>query len=129
MNARIGAVHPVLKAGDVDVSVQFYRCLGFEVVFQDAATNPNYVALRRDAVELHLQWADEKQWAYPIDHPAYRFLVDDVDGLYDEFKARGGAGLADAGSPWSFPKATPWGTREFHVRDPGRNSLQFFQAV
>ena len=30
-------------------------------------------------------------------------------------------------SPWASPGDTPWGTREFHVRDPDGNGLQFYR--
>jgi len=114
----------------VDESVRFYKNLGFSVVFQDAPTNPKYVALKRDGVELHIQWADKEQWAYPVDRPAYRFMVTDVDEIYHEFVQRGGIrSETNQGSPWASPKDTPWRTREFHLRDPSRNSLQFYRGL
>ena len=30
---------------------------------------------------------------------------------------------------WAAPGDTPWGTREFHLRDPGGNSLQFYRPM
>jgi catechol 2,3-dioxygenase-like lactoylglutathione lyase family enzyme len=130
MRASLQAVHPVLGARDVDESVRFYESIGFAVVFKDAATNPKYVAVRRDGVELHIQWADKEQWAYPIDRPAYRFVVTDVDEIYQEFVKSGGARSdTSQSSPWASPKDTPWGTREFHLRDPSQNSLQFYRAL
>ena len=33
---------------------------------------------------------------------------------------------ASGPSPWLAPGVTPWGTREFHVRDPDGNGLQFY---
>jgi Glyoxalase/Bleomycin resistance protein/Dioxygenase superfamily len=130
MTANLRAVHPVLGARDVEQLVRFYQCLGFAVVFQDAPTNPKYVAVRRDGVELHIQWADKEQWAYPIDRPAFRFVVTDVDEIYKEFSKSGGI-RSDTrqDSPWASPKDTPWGTREFHLRDPSQNSLQFYRSL
>jgi len=86
MTASLQAVHPVLAASNVEESVSFYQSLGFAVVFQDAPRNPKYVAVRRDGTELHIQWADKEQWAYPTDRPAYRFVVTDVDEIYQESK-------------------------------------------
>lgn len=130
MGANLEAVHPVLAAADVEESVRFYRGLGFSIVFQDAAINPKYVAVRRDGVELHIQWADKEQWAYPTDRPAYRLVVTDVDEMYQEFVKSGGIRTdVSQGSPWASPKDTPWGTREFHLRDPSQNSLQFYRAL
>jgi predicted enzyme related to lactoylglutathione lyase len=130
MRANLQAVHPVLAASDVETSVRFYQSLGFAVAFQDAPTNPKYAAVRRDVVELHIQWADAEQWAYPTDRPAIRFVVTDVDALYAEFVKSGGIRSdASQGSPRASPKDTPWGTREFHLRDPGKNSLQFYRRL
>lgn len=129
MKAHLQSIHPVLAASDVMVSVQFYRDLGFILSFQDTPEEPKYAGVVRDNVELHIQWADPEQWAYPTDRPAYRFVVSDVDAIYREFVDSGriNAGTSQ-GSPWAAPADTPWGTREFHVRDPGQNSLQFYHA-
>jgi catechol 2,3-dioxygenase-like lactoylglutathione lyase family enzyme len=130
MRANIRAVHPVLGARDVEESVRFYQSLGFAEVFRDASTNPKYVAVRRDGVELHIQWADKEQWAYPVDRPVFRFVVTDVDQIFNEFVKSGGIrSNTKEGSPWASPQDTPWGTREFHLRDPSQNSLQFYCSL
>lgn len=125
MTTRLLAAHPVLMAHDVATSLQFWRRLGFEVAFADAEVAPKYACVTRDNVELHLQWADAGQWVDGVDRPAYRFLVDDVDALFRAFDASGA--IAPSGSPWAAPGDTPWGTREFHMRDPGGNVLQFYR--
>lgn len=128
MTSVLHGVHPVLMARDVTVSIRFYEDLGFALLFQDTQDAPKYAGVRRDNVELHLQWGDPEQWAHAGDRPAYRFLVDDVDGLYREFVASGRIGAQTSqGSPWAMPAETPWGTREFHLRDPGGNVLQFYR--
>lgn len=123
------AVHPVLMARDVAVSLRFYEQLGFAVCFKDAEADPRYAAVRRDAVELHLQWGDAGQWVAGQDRPVYRLRVSDVDALHREFVASGLGAGASQGSPWAAPGDTPWGTREFHLRDPGGNGLQFYRAL
>ncbi|MBL8809635.1 MAG: VOC family protein [Planctomycetaceae bacterium] len=128
MTASLEGVHPVLMAKDVATSVQFYACLGFKLLFQDSLIKPSYAVMRREAAELHIQWQAPEQWSFAVDRPAYRFLVSDVDALFQEFSDRGG--ITDETvqkSPWSRPADTPWGTREFHLRDPGENSLQFYR--
>ncbi|MGE5234213.1 MAG: bleomycin resistance protein [Acidobacteriota bacterium] len=128
MTTRLEAVHPVLMSSDVATSIRFYSRLGFELAFQDDASPPKYAALRRDEVEIHLQWHHGEQWAYPNDRPTYRFLVREVDALYAEL--RGDGALPDplsSRSPWPKPTDTPWGTREFHVLDPDGNGLQFYR--
>ncbi len=130
MRAQLQGVHPVLAASDVTASVQFYCNLGFTLLFQDTPEGPRCAGVTRDGVELHIQWAEPEQWAYPTDRPAYRFVVSDVDAIYREF-VEGGRIDTDArqGSPWAAPADTPWGTREFHIRDPGQNSLQFYRSL
>ena len=122
------AVQPVLMSRDVAASVRFYERLGFALRFQDAPVAPRYAGVTRDGVELHLQWQDESQWASHVDRPTYRFLVGDVDQLYLEFRGNGASADQPGGtSPWLVPADTPWGTREFHLRDPDGNGLQFYR--
>ena len=130
MTARLESVQPVLMSSDVLLSVRFYERLGFSLRFQDHPVDPKYAVITRDGVELHLQWQDQKQWAYPIDRPTYRFLVQDVDGLYAELRDHGTLNVQTSGnSPWGMPGDTPWGTREFHVRDLDGNGLQFYRLL
>jgi catechol 2,3-dioxygenase-like lactoylglutathione lyase family enzyme len=130
MKAILQEVHPVLAAKDVSASVDFYRRLGFTLRFQDTPSEPRYAVVQRDGVELHIQWASAVQWDHPVDRPTYRFIVSALDALYDEFGQSGEIPSAgDHVSPWAKPGDTPWGTREFHVRDPGLNGLQFYQPL
>lgn len=127
MTHVLEAVQPVLMSRDVDRSIRFYIRLGFSETFRDRGDDPRYAGVARNGVELHLQWQDETQWAYPIDRPTYRFVVSDVDGLFEELVENGAIDGGDSlGSPWERPGDTPWGTREFHVRDPDGNGLQFY---
>lgn len=126
--ARLEGVHPVLMCSNVSASIRFYRRLGFELWFIDTPEAPRYAAVRRDGVELHLQWHDTDAQDANQDRPVYRFLVREVDELYVEFRERGALNAqAVHGSPWSVPGDTPWGTREFHVRDLDGNGLQFYR--
>jgi catechol 2,3-dioxygenase-like lactoylglutathione lyase family enzyme len=129
MKAYLRAVHPVLAARDVAISVRFFIDLGFEPLFQDAPDAPRYAAVQRDGAQLHLQWADPIHWSYAMDRPVYRFLVDDVDALYSEFAASHDFDAGARRSPWAAPANTPWGTREFHLHDPAGNGLQFYSAL
>jgi len=108
---------------DVVRSIEFYQRLGFTLAGQDAPDDPKYARIQRDNIELHLQWHDAREWDYPSDRPTYRFLVLDVDELYKQFGESGA--LLDA----TGVSETPWGTREFHVRDPDLNGLQFYRSL
>ncbi len=124
------AVHPVLGAKEVSASVAFYQRLGFSLVFADAPASPRYAVVTRDACELHLQWQDASSWQGSTDRPTYRFLVADVDALFHELRS---SGLVPdpslPASPWALPGNTPWGTREFHIKDPAGNGLQFYRPA
>ena len=123
-------VHPVLSSSDVAASVAFFAELGFVLRFQDDATSPRYAAVVRDSVELHIQWHDDSRADRNKDRPVYRFLVDNVEALYADFIARAPKRLATpTESPWHRPALTPWGTREFHIHDPDRNGLQFYEPA
>jgi len=118
---KLESVQPVLMSRDVVRSVEFYAKLGFALAGQDDADNPKYARIRRDDIELHLQWHDAKEWEYPNDRPSYRFVVSDVDAIYERFNEN--KALIDA----TEIKETPWGTREFHLRDLDMNVLQFYR--
>lgn len=115
-------VHPVLPCKDVAKTIEFYvKKLGFSLSFQDA-NEPKYAGVKRDNVELHLQWHESEEWER-IERPMLRFLVDDVDALHDEYKGKGvfhdRTVLCD----------TTWGTREFAFFDPNNNGLTFYTGL
>jgi hypothetical protein len=120
-STQLLAVHPVLASRDVEASVRYYALLGFACAFQDRADAPRYAVIQRDGVELHVQWHDASHWNHPGDRPTYRFIVDDVDRLSADFDKIPDLDRTAVGD-------TPWGTREFHVRDPDQNGLQFYRA-
>lgn len=120
MSASLLQVQPVLAVRDVAASAHWYvQRLGFTLDFL-APEHPAYAVLRRDGVELHAQWSDPAD-AGPGDRPMLRFLVDDVEALFQEFQPAGvfhdRTALRD----------TPWGTREFAFYDADRNGLTFYQ--
>jgi hypothetical protein len=36
--------------------------LGFEIALADDNTDPLYAGIKRDIIEIHLQWHDPKKW-------------------------------------------------------------------
>lgn len=123
MRPRIDTVHPVLGSRELARSIRFYQQLGFALSFGGPPENSHYAAVQRDGVELHLQWQDPKECERIGDRPTYRFVVADVDGIYREFRE---AGVLEQ---ITTIMETAWGTREFHVRDPDGNGLQFYRAL
>jgi catechol 2,3-dioxygenase-like lactoylglutathione lyase family enzyme len=112
------AIHPIIGTRDMKRAIEFYtRQLGFELAFRDQSDPPNYVGFRRDEVEVHMQF----QFEYEMAAIRLRFLVDDPDALYKDYRQRGvectSEGVHD----------TPWGTREFALYDADRNALSFYR--
>ena len=117
---RLQAVQPVLPSRDVKASIEFYVSrLGFELAFADSPTEPRYAGLRRDGVEIHLQWHDPEKWDR-VERPSLRFVVPDVELLFEEYRDQvvfhEGTALRD----------TEWGTREFAFFDSDSNGLTFY---
>ena len=108
-------VEPVLMVRDVSRALAFYAQLGFEEVFRDDDHAPRFAMVARDAAWLAMQWHDYEGVAG--DRPVLRFPTQDVDALSEEF-----GGVVDRTEVTD----TSWGTREFHVRDPDGNGLQFY---
>ena len=112
--------HPILGTRDIQRAMDFYtQQLGFELAFRDKNDPPNYIGFRRDAVELHMQF----QFEHEMGTIRLRFLVEDPDALFQEYRERGiectPSGIRD----------TPWGTREFALYDPDRNALTFYRNL
>jgi catechol 2,3-dioxygenase-like lactoylglutathione lyase family enzyme len=116
--SKIERVEPVLNVRDMAAAANFYARLGFVEQFRDDPDSPMFVIVSRDDAVLALQWHDFVGIAG--DRPTLRFPVADVDGLSNEFGP-----LPDR----TDVSDTRWGTREFHVRDPDGNGLQFYRDV
>jgi catechol 2,3-dioxygenase-like lactoylglutathione lyase family enzyme len=118
--ATFARVQPILGTRDLAQAVRFYvDRLGFTLAFGDPSIRVNYVGLRRDNVELHLQF----QFEHEMQTTRLRLVVDDPDALYEEYQDQDvfheGTRLAD----------TPWGTREFALHDLDRNALTFYRHL
>jgi catechol 2,3-dioxygenase-like lactoylglutathione lyase family enzyme len=108
--------HPIIGTRDIDRAIAFYtEQLGFALAFDDPNRPRNYVGFRRDAVELHMQFQFEDE----MGTIRLRFVVEDPDALFAEYKARGVA--------CNELRDTPWGTREFDMFDLDRNALTFYR--
>src|SRR3954467_3193501 len=88
--------HPILGTRDIQRAIDFYlHRLGFRVAFGNQTDPPNYVGFRRDAVELHMQF----QFEHEMGTIRLRFLVEDPDALFNEYRERGvecsAAGIRD----------------------------------
>ena len=107
----------VLPVDDVARSLDYYRDkLGFEghAYERDPAT---YGYASRARCNLHFAHTPG-QSAHPNGFFDVYVYVDDIDGLYDELRARG-ADILNA------PVETDYGLREIRVRDPDGYVLAF----
>ncbi len=123
MLAKLKAVNPVLPSQDVAAAIKYYvELLGFTLLFQDSADTPHYAGLKRDDVEIHVQWHDASEWA-AVERPQLRFVVPDVEALFEEFQ---GVGVFHGNTKLL---ETPWGTREFAFFDRDQNGLFFYAEL
>ena len=112
--------HPILGARDIQRAIEFYtQQLGFQLAFRDKTDPPNHLGFRRDAVELHMQF----QFEHEMGTIRLRFLVEDPDALFNEYRQR-----AVECTPNSVHD-TSWGTREFALYDLDRNALTFYRDL
>lgn len=110
---------PVLHVSSSVEAEEFYcRRLGFSRHFvyriDEAKPDPCYMGLTRDDAWLHVSSFSGDGISGGVVH----LLVDDVDGLYEEFQGKGvGVDLK--------PTDQTWGNREMNVKDPDGNSIRF----
>jgi catechol 2,3-dioxygenase-like lactoylglutathione lyase family enzyme len=113
---NVQSAHPILGTRDIQHAIGFYaRQLGFKSAFSDS----NYVGFRRDAFELHMQF----QFEHEMGTIRLRFLAEDPDALFDEYRQRG-----IECSPSSL-RDRRWMTREFALYDLDRNALTFYREL
>src|SRR6195256_4727968 len=114
--------HPIVGTRDIERAIEFYtKQLGFDLTFRDSADTPNYIVFRRDTVALHMQF----QYEHEMGTIRLRFLVEDPDALFGEYRQRGVACTPNSNSVHD----TPWGTREFALYDLDRNALTFYRDL
>jgi catechol 2,3-dioxygenase-like lactoylglutathione lyase family enzyme len=110
-------------------SLAFYTgVLDFERVDgDDNPDDPSFSVLARNGDQLILSsHRGDGQFGQAV-----VVTTDDVDALFRKFRARG---LHTPGNPdapaavHEGPIDQSWGTREFYVDDPDRNTLRFTQA-
>jgi catechol 2,3-dioxygenase-like lactoylglutathione lyase family enzyme len=113
------SLHPIVGTRDIERAIAFYTTqLGFAVAFRDSGTPTNYAGLRRDGVELHMQF----QYEHEMGTIRVRFRVTNPDALLAEYRAKKVEIQNDI-------RNTQWGTREFALYDLDRNALTFYRAL
>lgn len=124
MNPHMYQIHPVLPVQDVLAALFFYvNKLGFKIAFADDDKNPTYAGIRRDHIEIHLQWHDTKEWEQSVNRPMLRIVTQYVDKLFEEYKEK------EVFHKSTMIRETPWKTREFAFYDLYKNGLTFYESL
>jgi catechol 2,3-dioxygenase-like lactoylglutathione lyase family enzyme len=107
-----------LATHDMQRAVQFYRMLGFELLYggEEAAftsfrAGSNFLNLIARPAERRCSW-----WGRLI------FYVSEVDALYSRLVAAGC-------QPDTAPRDAEWGERFFHLTDPDGHELSFARRL
>ena len=101
---------------DMARSLEFYRKLGFELVYGGEHTLFSSLKAGTAFVNLAVRPAYEHRWWGRI-----IFRVDDVDAHHRMVQAQGL--MADA------PQDAAWGERFFHITDPDGHELSFAELL
>jgi catechol 2,3-dioxygenase-like lactoylglutathione lyase family enzyme len=124
MKAYLKEIHPILPVKNILEAVDYYITrLGFTLGFKDAGDNPNYAGVRRDGVEIHLQWHSEEEWSNGLTAQMFRIYGDEVDVLFEEYKTK------DVFHSRTTLRNTDWGTKEFAFYDLNNNGLTFYRDL
>ena len=121
MTTYLKQIYPVLPVINVVKAVEFYvQKLGFKLAFTDTTSAKGYAGVRRDGIEIHLQWHDEIEWVKGLDRPMLRIYTEGIEDLYNEYKTKG------VFHKNTSLKETPWRTKEFAFFDNSGNGLTFY---
>ncbi|GAB7106515.1 hypothetical protein JCM4814A_48290 [Streptomyces phaeofaciens JCM 4814] len=116
---------PILPCGTLQPVLDFYTALGFEVTFRQRSPNP-YAVVELGGIQLHFFGVKAYEPAASISTCYVR--TDDVDGLYEAFRAglRAAYGrIPTRGLPRIGPlKDMSYGMRQFLMTDPGGNCIR-----
>jgi predicted enzyme related to lactoylglutathione lyase len=121
---------PLLPCQTIQPVIDFYSALGFEVTFRQTSPNPYAVVERGD---IGLQFFAMKKYEPSESYSTCYVLTDDVDGLYEAFRAGLKAAygrIPSRGIPRIGPlKDMSYGVRQFLMTDPGGNCIRVGQPI
>jgi len=111
-----------LRTTDLEESIEFFTTkLGFDLDFR---YQDFYAGIRYDDQIFHLKLADEAEpnisFVEQNEHFHLYFDIDDIAAVADQFRNNGVFFVMDI-------RETPWGSKEFAVRDNQGHILYFGQ--
>lgn len=111
---------PVLLTANMERDLEWYaQYTGFEKCFSDHM----YAGIRKDGLEIHLQWHADTPDDPLLGGSVIRIFVADIHQWFQEFEKRGTV------TRKKLRLDTPWGTQEFGFYDPNKNAIFFVQDV
>jgi len=119
----LGNISPMIPAGtDVAGAIAFYEeQLGFTTIYTEGM--PITLAIvKRNSAEVFLYQNDDPHLAK---WTTFRIQVENIEQLYEEFQAKGGAMLHPNGQL----QTQPWGAKEFVVLDIVGVCITFYETV
>lgn len=120
MGTKLVQIVPVLPSADIARDVAWYKeNAGFDPVFSDSM----YAALRREHLELHLQWHAGTEDDPLLGGSVIRIFVRDIQPIFEEFVQRGTV------SQDKLRTNTPWGTHEFGFYDLNQNAVFIVEDI
>jgi len=111
----------VLAVKDLAIEAAYFKeKLGFELDF----TAPGWEFLSFGEFKVMLGECTDSLWAHETGDHSYfaHCLVENIDEVYDELKARGAVIIHPIGNK-------PWGLREFSVRTPDGHRITYGQVI
>jgi hypothetical protein len=118
-------ITPMIPSGkDMQATLAFYeQKLGFTITYKD----DGMAILQRGAVEIMITNFDDPHTA---SQTSLRIQLSGVNALYDEYHAHAIAPFHEGvGAGLGTVKMTPWGTREFAVRDLAGVCITFYENL
>jgi predicted enzyme related to lactoylglutathione lyase len=112
-----------VRTTHIEESIEFYTGIGFDLEFR---YEDFYAGIKAGDQTFHLKLVDEKDPSIDVvardNHFHLYFETDDVDAMAQQIKTRGIAFHKEI-------ETTPWGTREFYIKDNQGHVLCFSQAM
>ncbi len=112
---------PQLPSGDIYVTAEFFKDLGFEIV--SLMKEYNFLIVRRGPVELHFWQTEDVRTAMNIGEQSSCYVrVKNISALFEEFKNRKIVFRYEL-------KKMPWGMYEMQIDDPFGNAIKFGEMI